>query len=168
MPLRRSSYFKLLAIETSFDDTCIAIVDSNKCVLYERILTQKYYHAPFKGVVPSLTRSIHDSHLSMLMNDLSSFSGVTMVAATKGPGLVPALSSGYQLGKHLAAFLRVPFLDINHMVSLYKIFLGSSCIGHPAEKQHPFSLSHIDGEWWTHDACACEEPVAICDNGHHA
>jgi tRNA A37 threonylcarbamoyltransferase TsaD len=50
------------------------------------------------------------------MSDAPPMVDVGMIAATKGPGLAPALSAGYQLGKQLAAFLKVPFLEVNHMV----------------------------------------------------
>ena len=116
MSLKQLPYFRILAFESSFDDTCLAIIDNNKNVLHKRILSQKYFHAPFKGIVPSFTKSIHDSHLCSLMNDAPSMVDVDVIAATKGPGLAPALSAGYQLGKQLAAFLKVPFLEINHMV----------------------------------------------------
>lgn len=116
MSLKRFSTFRILALESSFDDTCLAIIDNNKNVIHKRVLTQKYFHAPFKGIVPSFTKNIHDAHLCTLMNDVPLMADVKMIAATKGPGLAPALSTGYQLGKQLAAFLKVPFLDVNHMV----------------------------------------------------
>ena len=134
MSLKRLPRFRVLALESSFDDTCLAVVDSNKNILYSKVLTQKHFHAPFKGVVPSLTKSVHDSYLHALLSDVPSMTDIEIIAATKGPGLSPALSTGYQLGKQLAAFLKVPFLEINHMVSLSEKFLGSPRTGNSTGK----------------------------------
>jgi N6-L-threonylcarbamoyladenine synthase len=109
---------KILAIESSCDETAAAIVDDNM-ILSDPIASQIKLHAEYGGVVPELAarehlknllpvvhRALADANLSILDMD--------WIAATQGPGLPPALMVGYHAFQSLAFAADKPFIGINH------------------------------------------------------
>jgi N6-L-threonylcarbamoyladenine synthase len=115
--------FKVLAIETSCDDTAVSIVESSGKIFSESVVHQHKIHAEYRGIVPHLASQAHRNILpSLLRNNLEqsnlNISQIDAIAATRGPGLSGCLSIGYDAGKTLAAVCKVPFYSINHMVRL--------------------------------------------------
>jgi len=111
---------RVLGIETSCDETGVAIFDSEKGLLSHALYSQVEIHAEFGGVVPELASRDHVRKLLPLMNEALSKanlhrSDIDAVAYTAGPGLVGALLVGVSLGRSLAWTLGVPAVAVHHM-----------------------------------------------------
>ena len=110
----------VLALETSCDETAVALLDGAGRVLSSRIASQEDAHRLFGGVVPEIAARAHLESLPPLLDAVLQDAGVALadvsaVAATAGPGLVGALLVGLSEGKGLALGLGVPFVPVNHI-----------------------------------------------------
>ncbi len=115
----------VLGIETSCDETSVAIVKKKKKsllgdVLSENTLSQVKKHKKFGGVVPELAFREHSNTLNYLVKKTLKQSGLTLneidaFAATIGPGLLGGLIIGSNYAKTLALTSRKPFIAINHL-----------------------------------------------------
>ena len=110
----------VLAIETSCDETAVALADRNGRPLVSRVATQLALHAPYGGVVPELASRNHSRDLRPLVEAVLRESGnvlsdISLVAATSGPGLASSLLVCDTTGKALAVGLGCPFFSVNHM-----------------------------------------------------
>jgi N6-L-threonylcarbamoyladenine synthase len=110
----------VLAIETSCDETAVAILAADGRVLAEAVLSQQD-HAPFGGVVPEIAARAHLHHLPALVAQVLDQAGglrvadLGAIAATTGPGLIGGLIVGSGLAKGMAIAARLPFVAINHL-----------------------------------------------------
>jgi N6-L-threonylcarbamoyladenine synthase len=122
----------VLAIETSCDETAVAIADPAGNPLASLIASQIAIHAPYGGVVPELASRNHNADLRPLIDGVVRKAGVAisdigLVAATSGPGLASSLLVGDTTAKALAVGLGCPFYSINHMEGhLLSPFIGRS------------------------------------------
>jgi N6-L-threonylcarbamoyladenine synthase len=112
--------FITLAIETSCDETSVAVLRGETEVLANAVYSQVDLHSRYGGVVPEVASRNHVVKLPYLVDealaDAKARSGeVSLVAATMGPGLVGPLLVGLCYAKGMAYALRVPFLGINHL-----------------------------------------------------
>ncbi|MEO8585373.1 MAG: tRNA (adenosine(37)-N6)-threonylcarbamoyltransferase complex transferase subunit TsaD [Acidobacteriota bacterium] len=110
----------VLALETSCDETAVALLDDAGIVLSSRIASQEDAHRLYGGVVPEIAARAHIENLPPLLDAALGDAGlkladVSAVAATAGPGLVGALLVGLSEGKGLALGLGVPFVPVNHI-----------------------------------------------------
>lgn len=114
--------FRVLAIETSCDDTGVSIVSSCRRILSHTLLQQHTQHRPYGGIVPKLAADLHRKRLPIAIRQCLEEAGglgfldIDAVAATRGPGLGPCLSAGYEAGRCIAAAANLPFFPIHHMV----------------------------------------------------
>ena len=115
---------KVLAIETSCDETAIAVLnfhDLNDCqILSEKILSQNKVHVEYGGVVPELAAREHSKNLPILLESTLEESGFKLVdldalAVTIGPGLKGCLLTGLGFAKGLATVSELPLLGVNHI-----------------------------------------------------
>ena len=111
---------KILGIETSCDETAVAVVDGGKKILSNLVLGQIEHHECFGGVVPEIAARAHLDHLDTLigaaMKDAgTSFTDLAAVAATCGPGLIGGVIVGMMAGKAIAAAHDLPFIAVNHL-----------------------------------------------------
>lgn len=111
---------KILAIESSCDDTGVAIVTSRKQILANIVISQNKEHEIFQGVVPEIAARSHLQNLEKALHTALQISGVTLsemdgVAATSGPGLIGGVIVGSMFGRSIASVLRKPFMAINHL-----------------------------------------------------
>ena len=117
---------KVLGLETSCDETGLAIFDSelidsdNKGLLGQVLYSQIELHAAYGGVVPELASRDHIRKLVPLFRELLDRCGITKqdidaIAYTKGPGLIGALMTGALFGRSLAYGLNIPAIGIHHM-----------------------------------------------------
>ena len=111
---------RVLGIETSCDETAVALYDSEQGLLAHRLFSQVAMHAEYGGVVPELAARDHIRKLVPLIRDLLREAGLILndidgVAYTKGPGLAGALLVGASLGQSLAWGLGVPAVGVHHM-----------------------------------------------------
>jgi len=110
----------VLGIETSCDDTGVAIVSGAQDILAEKLASQLDRHAPFGGVVPEIAARAHLDILDVMIDDVMKtaglgFADLDAVAVTAGPGLIGGLISGLVTAKAIAAVHRRPLLAINHL-----------------------------------------------------
>src|SRR3990167_10638734 len=110
----------VLGIETSCDETGVAIYSSEKGLLADSVYSQIDIHKNFGGVVPELASRDHiQKTLPMIQEVLAkarlSLKEIDGIAYTKGPGLIGALLVGAAIAKSLAYALNIPELGIHHM-----------------------------------------------------
>ena len=109
---------KTLGIETSCDETAIAIYDSNKGIVGESIHSQMDMHAEYGGVVPELASRDHCLKIIDVLKDAlgeHSLNSIDQIAYTSGPGLLGALLIGESFAQGLSSALEVPLIPINHL-----------------------------------------------------
>lgn len=110
----------LLGIETSCDETGVALYDSARGLLAHALHSQVKLHAEYGGVVPELASRDHVRKLLPLLQEIFRQAGVTShaiegVAYTRGPGLIGALLVGAAIGRGLAWGWGVPTIGVHHM-----------------------------------------------------
>ncbi len=109
----------ILAIETSCDDTCAALLDGPR-VLANTISSQAAAHAQFGGVVPEVASRHHLELVTPVVEAALEEAGATLddvgsVAVTVGPGLIGALLVGVSTAKAIAAPRRLPLIPVDHL-----------------------------------------------------
>lgn len=111
---------RVLGIETSCDETGVAIYDSEQGLLGHRLYSQVALHAEYGGVVPELASRDHVRKLLPLVKELMAATATTAedidgIAYTSGPGLIGALLVGACVGRALAYAWNVPAIGVHHM-----------------------------------------------------
>jgi N6-L-threonylcarbamoyladenine synthase len=110
---------RLLALETSCDDTCAAVTDGPR-ILSNVVSSQARFHAEYGGVVPEvasrhhleLVNAVIDAALEQADTGLDE---VDAIAVTRGPGLIGALLVGLSTAKALASARRLPLIPVDHL-----------------------------------------------------
>ena len=108
----------ILAIESSCDETALALFDPAHGLRQELVHSQIALHDRYGGVVPDLATREHLRNLPPLLQRLQAqgdLEAVTAVAVTQGPGLAGCLAIGLAAAKALALARRVPLLGVNHL-----------------------------------------------------
>ncbi|QCI15755.1 tRNA (adenosine(37)-N6)-threonylcarbamoyltransferase complex transferase subunit TsaD [Buchnera aphidicola] len=110
---------RVLGIETSCDDTGVAIYDSEKGVLTNKIYNQKKIHNIHGGIIPELASREHMNAMISLLQDMFKkkcfFKKIDLIAYTAGPGLVGSLLVGATFACSLGFSLNIPVVPVNHM-----------------------------------------------------
>ena len=111
---------RVLGIETSCDETGVALYDSEHGLLSDALYSQVKMHAEYGGVVPELASRDHVRKLLPLIREVVAkaelkLTDVDAVAYTAGPGLIGALMVGASTGRALALGLGVPAVGVHHM-----------------------------------------------------
>ncbi|MCW3032200.1 MAG: metalloendopeptidase glycoprotease family [Solirubrobacterales bacterium] len=109
----------ILALETSCDDTCAAVLDDDGRAR-SSVISSQHVHDRFGGVVPEIASRHHLELVNVVVDSALEQAGATLeeiglLAATQGPGLVGALLVGLSTGKALAAARRLPFAPVDHL-----------------------------------------------------
>jgi N6-L-threonylcarbamoyladenine synthase len=120
LPLKRGGKLRILGIETSCDETGIAIYDSETGLLAHALHSQVKLHAQYGGVVPELASRDHIQNIIPLVEQVlaeanCSRESITAIAYTQGPGLIGALLVGAAFAKALAYAWQIPALGVHHM-----------------------------------------------------
>lgn len=110
----------ILGLESSCDETAVALVDSDRRIWAQAVASQDSAHRPFGGVVPELAARAHVEVLSPMVSRVLTEAGVSLadvdaIAATAGPGLIGGVMVGLVTGKALALAAGKPILAINHL-----------------------------------------------------
>ncbi len=110
----------VLGIESSCDETAVALVNSERTIIAQRIASQEAEHAPYGGVVPEIAARAHAERLAPMLAAVMDDAGlgladVDAIAATAGPGLIGGVMVGLVSGKALAMAADKPLLAINHL-----------------------------------------------------
>ncbi|PHQ56377.1 MAG: tRNA (adenosine(37)-N6)-threonylcarbamoyltransferase complex transferase subunit TsaD, partial [Porticoccus sp.] len=111
---------RVLGIETSCDETGVAVYDSERGLLTHVLYSQVAVHAEYGGVVPELASRDHVRKLLPLIRQVMAESNLSAndidgVAYTAGPGLIGALMVGASLGRALAYAWQIPAIGVHHM-----------------------------------------------------
>ena len=109
---------KTLGIETSCDETAVAVYDSEHGIIGESVFSQIKMHAEYGGVVPELASRDHCvkiiSVLQEAINQID-LQSIDQVAYTSGPGLLGALLIGESFAQGISSALNIPLIPINHL-----------------------------------------------------
>ncbi len=110
----------ILAIESSCDETCAAVIKGGRDILSSKIMSSATEHIRFGGVVPEIASRAHTSAVSLVVKEAIEASGLTLkdidaVAVTYGAGLFGALLVGVSYAKTLAYSLGVPLIAVSHI-----------------------------------------------------
>ncbi len=137
----------ILGIETSCDETAVAVLDSEGHILSNILDSQIEMHAPFGGVVPELASRRHMERLEALTNEALaraslSLAEITGIAVTNRPGLVGALIVGVNFAKALAYSRNIPYVTVNHLEG------------------------HLASAWLTNSEMAIPAMVLVASGGH--
>lgn len=126
----------ILAIETSCDDTAVALYHSDRGLLGQRIRTQNDLLNAYGGVVPELASREHLQYLLPMIDELLSsqcqLSDLEAIAYTRGPGLIGALLCGYSVARGLSLACNIPMIGIHHLEAhIQSIFLEDQKPSYP-------------------------------------
>lgn len=110
----------ILGIESSCDETAVAIVKDGKKILSSVVASQIDVHTEFGGVVPEVASRIHVENISICIEKALKEANMTMeqidaIAVTKGPGLIGCLHVGVQAAKTLAFAFHKPLIPVHHL-----------------------------------------------------
>lgn len=110
----------ILGIESSCDETAVALVTGDRQILAHRIASQDDAHRPFGGVVPEIAARAHVDRLAPMVEAALADAGcaladVDAIAATAGPGLIGGVMVGLVTGKALAHAAGKPLIGVNHL-----------------------------------------------------
>jgi N6-L-threonylcarbamoyladenine synthase len=111
---------RILGIETSCDETGVAVYDSEKGLLADCLYSQVDMHARYGGVVPELASRDHIRKTLPMIREVLALAGTQVgelngIAYTSGPGLMGALLVGASLGRALGLALDIPAIGVHHM-----------------------------------------------------
>ncbi len=111
---------KILAIETSCDETSVSVIKNGREILSNTISSQIPTHRIFGGVVPEIASRMHLENINLIIQESLSeaklgFNDIDIVACTKGPGLIGALLVGISSAKAISYALDIPLVGVNHM-----------------------------------------------------
>lgn len=123
---------KILAIETSCDETAVAVVEDGRKILSSCIASQIEMHRIYGGVVPELASRTHMAFVSQLATQALAEGNLEKqdldaVAVTAAPGLIGALLVGLNFGKSLAYGLGLPLIPVHHV----RGHIASNYLTHP-------------------------------------
>ena len=110
---------KILAIESSCDETAAAIIDNGN-LLSNIVSTQIEVHRKYGGVMPEIASRLHAENISIVIKEALeaahlTFEDLDAVAVTRGPGLIGALHVGLQAAKTISMLYKIPLIPVHHL-----------------------------------------------------
>lgn len=143
---------KILGIETSCDETSLAVLDARegemnleKYIVSSQIAT----HSEYGGVVPEVAARMHCETLLPLVDKTigkQALSSIDLIAVTAGPGLITSLMVGVQAAKTLSYALRKPLVGVNHLEGhIYSAWLGNPELARDTERSLPALVLIVSG-----------------------
>ncbi len=127
---------KILAIESSCDETSIAIIENSK--IKSNVISSQYFHTKYGGVIPELAsrahlRTITEVYHQALSDANTNIKEIEAVAVTNQPGLLGSLVVGINFAKGLSLAHNLPIVPINHIEGhIYSGYLQDSSCGFPS------------------------------------
>ncbi|RDU72685.1 tRNA (adenosine(37)-N6)-threonylcarbamoyltransferase complex transferase subunit TsaD [Helicobacter aurati] len=125
----------ILSIESSCDDSSLALQNLDCNLLWHRKISQENAHTYFGGVVPELASRLFAKDLPYLLGEFKekhSFNNLCAIAVTYEPGLATSLLEGVIMAKGLSLSLNVPLLGINHLKGhIYSLFINQPMVKMP-------------------------------------
>lgn len=135
--MKKSKDLIILSIETSCDDTCIAVLEVKNSKLEVRssvVSSQVKIHKKYGGVFPTLAKREHQKNLPLVLKKALQkaklpLKDIDLIAVTAGPGLEPCLWTGINFAKDLAKSWNLPIVPVNHIEAhIFANFVGSNSI----------------------------------------
>ncbi len=142
---------KILAVETSCDDTAVAVVRADGFVEHHLEVHQHTVHQSYGGIVPELASRNHVHHLLPLIKQVleeshNSWEDISGLAVTNRPGLVGALMVGLVTIKTLSLVMKKPYVAVNHVEGhLLSPFLWDKECVKPSQLSFPFLALIVSG-----------------------
>ena len=120
----------ILSIESSCDDSSIAITDLNNKLLFHKKISQELEHSIYGGVVPELASRLHLQALPKILEETKPFfKDLKAIAVTNAPGLSVTLNEGVMMAKALSISLNLPLIGVNHLIGhIYSVFIEKDVI----------------------------------------
>lgn len=111
---------RILAIETSCDETSVSVIDNGTQLISNSVLSQIDSHKRFGGVVPEVASRHHVENMTLMIEDALQNAGchiedIDAIAVTQGPGLIGALLVGVNAAKALAFAHQKPLIPVHHI-----------------------------------------------------
>ena len=136
---------KILAFESTCDETAVAVVEDGRHVLTDQIRSQAQLHAIYGGVVPEIASRCHVEAISLLSQQAIEAAGIERknidaVAVSYAPGLIGAVLVGVNFAKACAAALQVPLIPVHHI----RGHIAANYLAYP-ELAPPFLCLAISG-----------------------
>ena len=136
---------KILAFESTCDETAAAIVEDGRKILTDQIFSQADLHALYGGVVPEIASRCHVESISQLAQKAIDEAGITRkdidaVAVSYAPGLIGAVLVGVNFAKSCALALHVPLIPVHHI----RGHIAANYLAYP-ELEPPFLCLAISG-----------------------
>lgn len=143
--LRTKKDVLILSVESSCDETSIALVENGRKVLSNVVSSQIEIHKLYGGVVPEIASRNHIKNISSVLREALSMAGKTLkdvdaVAVTYGAGLMGALLVGVNFAKTLAYALKIPLIAVSHVHG----HIGANYISHE-DLEPPFLCLMVSG-----------------------
>jgi len=136
---------RILAIETSCDETGVAVVDGGRRIVSNQVATQIAIHAQTGGIVPEVAARQQlrwmVPTLRAALDGAGGWESVDAIAVTYGPGLIGSLLVGVNVARALAAATGLPLVGVNHIEGhIYANWLTDALAGDPLPPEPPFPL----------------------------
>ncbi|MBQ9687302.1 MAG: tRNA (adenosine(37)-N6)-threonylcarbamoyltransferase complex transferase subunit TsaD [Oscillospiraceae bacterium] len=136
---------KILAFESTCDETAVAVVEDGRTILTDQILSQAKLHAVYGGVVPEIASRCHVEAISILAQRAIEAAGIEKkdidaVAVSYAPGLIGAVLVGVNFAKACASALHVPLIPVHHI----RGHIAANYLAYP-ELEPPFLCLAISG-----------------------
>src|SRR5919106_1127939 len=142
---------RILAIETSCDETACAILENGRALLSSIVASQMDIHARYGGVFPEVASRQHVLSIipvveQTLVQSNLSLKDVDAIAVTRGPGLAGSLVVGMNMAKGLALGLGLPLVGVNHLEGhVYSAWIYNAGESAPLEPQFPLMALLVSG-----------------------
>ena len=142
---------RILAIETSCDETACAIIENGRALLASTVASQMDIHARYGGVFPEVASRQHVLSIIPVVEQTLVQSSLTLkdidaLAVTRGPGLAGSLVVGMNMAKGLALGLGLPLVGVNHLEGhIYSPWVYNAGESIPAEPQFPLMALLVSG-----------------------
>src|SRR5574339_428435 len=134
---------RILAIETSCDETACAVLENGRELLSSVVASQMEIHARYGGVFPEVASRPHVLSIIPVVQQALSQAHLTLndidaIAVTQGPGLAGSLIVGVNMAKGLAMSLNKPLIGVNHLEGhIYSAWVHNASDEVPPEPQFP-------------------------------
>ena len=142
---------RILAIETSCDETACAILENGRALLSSTVASQMDIHARYGGVFPEVASRQHVLSIIPVVEQTLDQSNLTLkdidaVAVTRGPGLAGSLVVGMNMAKGIALGMNLPIIGVNHLEGhIYSSWIYNAGESVPAEPQFPLMALLVSG-----------------------
>ena len=142
---------RILAIETSCDETACAVLENGRALLASTVASQMDIHARYGGVFPEVASRQHVLSIIPVVEQTLAQSNLTLkdidaIAVTRGPGLAGSLVVGMNMAKGLALGMNKPIIGVNHLEGhIYSSWIYNAGENVPAEPQFPLMALLVSG-----------------------